>query len=128
MITAESRDFRVATYSVVSLIGTACATWILTGIAGSPCACTPFVELPLQASPIAARDKATSSAVLEATHPNRTEPSGLGTFLIVSRTQLFKLSGGSGLPICQDQKSGRQIITIRLQKEGKVIASSRASS
>src|SRR5919109_3837943 len=39
MITAESRDFRVATDSVVSSTGTSCATTTFTGIAVGPCAC-----------------------------------------------------------------------------------------
>jgi hypothetical protein len=34
MITAESRDLSVATYSVESLTGEFCATCILTGMAG----------------------------------------------------------------------------------------------
>jgi hypothetical protein len=67
MMRAESRDFRVATYSVVSLIGTDWATWILTGIAGSACGGAPFTESPLQAAPSAARSRVPRREVLGAT-------------------------------------------------------------
>jgi hypothetical protein len=39
MIAADPRDFKVATYSLLSSIGTACATWIFTGVGGGPLAC-----------------------------------------------------------------------------------------
>jgi hypothetical protein len=45
MITAESRDFSVATYSVASSTGVACATSTFTGIAGGPCASALCVAL-----------------------------------------------------------------------------------
>jgi len=38
MITVESRDLSVATYSLESLTGTFCAIWIFTGMAGGACA------------------------------------------------------------------------------------------
>src|ERR1700690_4448353 len=75
MMTAESRDFRVATYSVVSLIASACATRILTGIAGSPWAWAPFTESPLQAVPSATRNNAASSPVLDAKPGANSAPS-----------------------------------------------------
>jgi hypothetical protein len=49
MITADSRDFSVATYSDASLTGTACACSTLTGIAPGPAACgfcAPLLEQP----------------------------------------------------------------------------------
>src|ERR1700674_5770543 len=46
MMTAESRDFSVATYSVASLTGVACATSTFTGIAGGPLACAFSVAFP----------------------------------------------------------------------------------
>jgi hypothetical protein len=47
MITAESRDFNVATYSVASLIGIARASSTFTGIALGPLACA-FCEALLE--------------------------------------------------------------------------------
>jgi len=49
MITAESRDFNVATYSVASLIGVARASCTFTGIAFGPLAgafCAALFEQP----------------------------------------------------------------------------------
>ena len=48
MITAESRDFSVATYSDASLTGTACACSTLTGIAPGPAAWAFCAALPEQ--------------------------------------------------------------------------------
>jgi hypothetical protein len=50
MITAESRDFRVATYSVVSITGISFAVSTFTGIPAEPCGAAPRTESPLQAT------------------------------------------------------------------------------
>src|SRR5271166_2738551 len=42
MITAESRDFSIATYSLASLTGTVLASITFTGIAGNPPPCCGF--------------------------------------------------------------------------------------
>src|SRR5437879_7489427 len=53
MITAESRDFNVATYSVASFTGTAFASTTFTGIPGGALACGFRAEFPEQDSAIA---------------------------------------------------------------------------
>jgi hypothetical protein len=45
MITAESRDFRVVTYSLVSFTVMACAICIFTGVGGGPWDGSPFAGL-----------------------------------------------------------------------------------
>src|SRR5216684_1666784 len=49
MMTAESRDFKVATYSVVSFTATVRAVCTLTGIAGGPCGPAALGSFPPQA-------------------------------------------------------------------------------
>ena len=49
MITAVSRDFRVETYSVVSLTEISLAVSTFTGMPGGPWGCAPLAEPPLQA-------------------------------------------------------------------------------
>src|ERR1700704_2815109 len=57
MITAVARDFRVETYSVVSLTEISLAVSTFTGMPGGPCACAPRVEPLPQAKPNAANPK-----------------------------------------------------------------------
>src|SRR5882724_6217951 len=62
MITAVSRDFRVATYSVVSFTATRRAISTFTGIPAGPWGCAPRAEPPLQAMSSAASAKVAASA------------------------------------------------------------------
>jgi hypothetical protein len=70
MITAESRDFTVATYSVASLTGTARASSTFTGMACIPPACgfgAAFPEHP-NIPALAAKTKASK---LPAAYPSK---------------------------------------------------------
>src|SRR6266436_774921 len=63
MITAASRDFSVATYSVVSFTGISFAVCTLTGIPAGPGGAAPRTESPLQAAVNAASAKTAASRV-----------------------------------------------------------------
>jgi hypothetical protein len=65
MITAESRDFSVATYSEVSCTGTALASITFTGIAGGPPAGAVWAEFFEHASPTLIPDKTATSKLFE---------------------------------------------------------------
>src|ERR1700731_1094055 len=57
MMTAVARDFRVETYSVVSLTEISFAVSTFTGMPGGPCACAPRAEPLPQAQPSATNTK-----------------------------------------------------------------------
>ena len=64
MMTAESRDFSVATYSVVSLTETALTSCSFTGTPPGPWG-APLAGPLLQATPSAVRSRPAKSAVRE---------------------------------------------------------------
>src|SRR6516164_3381442 len=88
MMMAESRDLSVATYSVVSRMGTSRTVSILTGILGGPCAWASFTELArLQAVENRARSKDESKPAPKLTRCRQRALASLNTAVIFSSNQ-----------------------------------------
>jgi hypothetical protein len=111
MMMAESRDFRVATYSVLSLIGTERAISILTGMLGGPWACGSFAELLLHADNAAIKDTTASKTTFRGKPVNTRDLKALS---IISSKLPRRLQRGQEATLLSPQAIVDAVISLEL--------------